>query len=79
MYDVDRYVAPTNLDYAPYGSLWTYKADIRDILFIQMGKEEIDWHPIGYLLTAIYKDRIYDSKFKEECLKEYEKTLLKHP
>jgi hypothetical protein len=67
-----RYTKPCKCDVAEFGTIVLVKYDdAKEELFVQLGADTIDWHPIGYLLEKTFSATVLDKDFFESCLKAF--------
>lgn len=64
---IEKYVAPTNLDCADYGSRWKVIGQEQEDVYIQVNSDATNpvWYRLGYVLEIAFFDRID----KEELIK----------
>ena len=69
---VIRYTKPCKCDVAEFGTIALVKCDDgASQLFVQLGTDTIDWHPISYLLEKTFSATVLDKDFFESCLKAF--------
>lgn len=69
-----RYSSPTKYDLAPYGTICQVLGDnaVQEALHIQVGHGETStWITMGEFLEKVFKDKLLDASFIQECLQSY--------
>lgn len=70
-----RYTHPTKFEEAPYGTLWKeMNSSGGYTLFIQMGKDTVNWVGIGVFLEMVFKNSLLEPRFIDHCLEVYERN-----
>ena len=73
---IEKYVAPTNLDTAKFGSIWRAIGEDHGDIYIQLSKDTNapDWHRFGSFLEHVFYTKIHDESFIKSLLDEYYKN-----
>ena len=71
---MQKYVAPTRLDFAPCGSVWEHLTDFpQGTLYIQISDnpEQPEWLSLGDLLATTFREKVTDTNFIKTQIKQY--------
>ena len=71
---VIRYTAPSKMDNAPYGTIYSVTDEINDTkMYIQLSQEEShpQWQDLGVLFEVVFGPLLNDQPFMSKCLDLY--------